>query len=86
MTEAISGDAAAAASGSTFDDDDEESSDRHAVEQQADLDSIDTLDEAPNHANNVRIKSKRFLREAELEDEAAGATSCAFLACLLSDE
>jgi len=48
MTEAITGDAAAAASGSTFDDDEESDT----IEQ--DLDSIDTLDEAPNHANNVR--------------------------------
>jgi len=69
MTEAITGDAAAAASGSTFDDDEESDT----IEQ--DLDSIDTLDEAPNHANNVRIKSKRFLREAELEDEAVPAVA-----------
>lgn len=31
--------------------------------------SLDTTDEAPNLANNVRIKSKRFLRDYEVEDD-----------------
>lgn len=66
MTEAITGDAAAAVSGTNFDDDDEEDS----IDQ--DLDSIDTMDEAPCNVNNIRIKSKRFLREAEIEDEFIG--------------
>jgi hypothetical protein len=35
---------------------------------------MDTMDEAPNLANNVRIKSKRFLRDSELEEEYGECT------------
>lgn len=42
--------------------------------------SLDTTDEAPNLANNVRIKSKRFLRDYEVEDDVG--TSLSQSACL----
>ena len=64
MTEAISGDGAAVAPGGGFDDDDD--NDSHLSR---DSHSLDTLDEAPNLANNVRIKSRRFLRDNEVDDE-----------------
>ena len=64
MTEAISGDGAAVAPGSGFDEDDD--NDSH---YSRDSHSLETADEAPNFAHNVRIKSKRFLRDYEADDE-----------------
>jgi hypothetical protein len=64
MTEAISGDSAAVAPGGGFDDDDD--NDSH---YSRDSHSLDTTDEAPNLANNVRIKSRRFLRDYETEED-----------------
>jgi hypothetical protein len=64
MTEAISGDGAAVAPGGGFEDDDD--NDSH---YSRDSHSLDTMDEAPNLTNNVRIKSKRFLRDYEVEDD-----------------
>jgi len=65
MTEAISGDGAAGAPGATFEEDDD--NDSH---YSRDSRSLDTLDEAPNHTNNVRIKSRRFLRDYEVDEDA----------------
>jgi hypothetical protein len=67
MTEAISGDGAAVAPGGAFDEDDD--NDAHSMDSR----SLDTTDEAPNMANNVRIKSKRFLRDYEVDDDVAPA-------------
>ncbi len=64
MTEAISGDGAAVAPGGAFDEDDD---DAHSMDSR----SLDTTDEAPNMANNVRIKSRRFLRDYEVDDDVA---------------
>jgi len=65
MTEAISGDGAAVAPGGGFEDEDD--NDSH---YSRDSHSLDTMDEAPNLTNNVRIKSRRFLREYEVDDDA----------------
>lgn len=56
--------------GGGFEDDDD--ADSHVSR---DSRSLDTMDEAPNLANNVRIKSRRFLRDYEVEDEVG---KCAF--------
>lgn len=64
MTEAISGDGAAVAPGGGFEDDDD--NDSH---YSRDSHSLDTMDEAPNLTNNVRIKSRRFLREYEVDED-----------------
>lgn len=66
MVEAISGDGAGSAPGAAFDDEDDNDS-----TFSRDSFTLDTADEAPNYMNNVRIKSKKFVRDADAEEEAA---------------
>lgn len=63
MQEAITGDSTNPASGGNFDDDDDDAS-AHS----RDSNSIETYEEAPDQALNVRIKSKKFLREVEVNE------------------
>lgn len=65
MTEAISGEGGGGNAGGGFDDDEDNESAYSRDEH-----SLDTQDEAPNLLNNIRIKSKKFLREADAEEEA----------------
>ena len=66
MLEAISGDGAGGSPGGPgFEEEDDNDS-----TYSRDSFTLDTTDEAPNYANNVRIKSKKFLRDAEAEEEA----------------
>ena len=65
MMEAIAGDQASANPGGydeNADDDDNSAYSRDSA-------SLDSQEEAPNQAFNVRIKSKRFLRDFDVEDE-----------------
>lgn len=65
MTEAISGDGAAANNsngngGNGFEDDEDNDS-----TYTGDSRTLESLEEAPNLVNNVRIKSKKYWREVE---------------------
>jgi hypothetical protein len=71
MMEVISGDANNAAAG--FDDDDEEEGEDNRS-QFSDIDLLDSTSiEAPNIALNVRVKSRKYLRQFEAtDDDGAG--------------
>lgn len=63
MMEAIAGDNAAPGPGGYDDDDDNDSA--HSRDSR----SVDTVEEAPNYANNVRIRSKKVIRDVDNEEE-----------------
>lgn len=63
MMEAISGDSTSANNNGYDDEEDNES----AFSRESG--SIDSIEEMPNTTNNIRIKSKRFLRDVDITDE-----------------
>eukprot|EP01039_Chlorochromonas_danica_P008374 gene8374-9229_t len=67
MMEAIAGDSAAPGPGGYDEDEDNDST------YSRDSHSVETLDEAPNFANNVRIRSKKVLRDLENEEDGTPA-------------
>lgn len=67
MLEAISGDGGGSGPGANAFDDDEDNESTFSRDSY----TLDTTDEAPNYHNNVRIKSKKFIRDADAEEEAA---------------
>ena len=70
MMEAISGDSApgGAANGAGtggFDEDGNPIPDDESIYSHSSMGSLETFDEAPNEANNIRIRSKKFIRDME---------------------
>lgn len=65
MMEAIAGDQASA-NPAGYDENGEEDDNSTYSRDSA---SLDSQEEAPNQAFNVRIKSKRFLRDVDVDDE-----------------
>lgn len=79
MMEAIAGDSAAPGPGGYDEDDDNDST------FSKDSNSVETMDEAPNYTNNVRIRSRKVIRELENEDEPAAISNAAAHAAALGD-
>jgi len=70
MMEAISGDSApgGAANGAGaggFDEDGNPIADDDSIYSRSSMGSLETFEEAPNEANNIRIRSKKFIRDME---------------------